>query len=35
MTVVRIDGDQANCVWTDWNGQIDSGRFPVDVLQME
>ena len=22
MTVVRIDGDQVNCVWTDWDGQF-------------
>jgi uncharacterized protein YodC (DUF2158 family) len=35
MTVVRIDGDQANCVWTDWDGQFESGKFPIDVLQME
>jgi uncharacterized protein YodC (DUF2158 family) len=35
MTVVRIEGDQANCVWTDWDGQFESGSFPIDVLQME
>src|SRR3981189_3287943 len=35
MTVVRIDGDQVNCVWTDWDGQFESGNFPIDVLQME
>jgi uncharacterized protein YodC (DUF2158 family) len=35
MTVVRVEGDQANCVWTDWDGQPQSGSFPIDVLQME
>jgi uncharacterized protein YodC (DUF2158 family) len=35
MTVVRVDGDQVNCVWTDWDGQFESGRFPIDVLQVE
>jgi uncharacterized protein YodC (DUF2158 family) len=35
MTVVRIEGDQVNCVWTDWDGQFESGNFPIDVLQME
>jgi uncharacterized protein YodC (DUF2158 family) len=35
MTVVRIEGDEANCVWTDWDGQLESGSFPIDVLQME
>ena len=35
MTVVRIEGDQVNCVWTDWDGQFESGRFPIDVLQVE
>jgi uncharacterized protein YodC (DUF2158 family) len=35
MTVVRIDSDQVNCVWTDWDGQFESGNFPIDVLQME
>jgi uncharacterized protein YodC (DUF2158 family) len=35
MTVVRIEGDQANCVWTDWNGQFESGSFPIEVLQIE
>jgi uncharacterized protein YodC (DUF2158 family) len=35
MTVVRVDGDQVNCVWTDWDGQFESGNFPIDVLQME
>jgi uncharacterized protein YodC (DUF2158 family) len=35
MTVVRIEGDQANCVWSDWDGQFESGSFPIDVLQTE
>jgi uncharacterized protein YodC (DUF2158 family) len=35
MTVVRIDGDQVNCVWTDWDGQFESARFPINVLQVE
>jgi len=35
MTVVRIEGDQVNCVSTDWDGQFESGNFPIDVLQME
>ena len=35
MTVVGIEGDQVNCVWTNWDGQFESGNFPIDVLQME
>jgi uncharacterized protein YodC (DUF2158 family) len=35
MTVVRIEGDQVNCVWTDWDGQFETGNFPIDVLQVE
>jgi uncharacterized protein YodC (DUF2158 family) len=35
MTIARINGDQANCVWTDLDGQFESGNFPVDVLQTE
>jgi len=35
MTVSRIEGDQVNCVWYDWDGQMASGVFPLDVLQME
>jgi uncharacterized protein YodC (DUF2158 family) len=33
MTVLRIEGDQVNCVWTNWDGQIRSDNFPIDVLQ--
>ena len=35
MTVHHIEGDQVNCVWTDWDGQFESGSFPIDVLQTE
>jgi uncharacterized protein YodC (DUF2158 family) len=35
MTVKGIKGDQVDCFWTDWNGQINADSFPVDVLQME
>jgi uncharacterized protein YodC (DUF2158 family) len=34
MTVKGIQGDQVDCFWTDFNGQINADRFPVDVLQM-
>jgi uncharacterized protein YodC (DUF2158 family) len=33
MTVFRIEGDQVNCVWTNWDGRLESERFPIDVLQ--
>jgi hypothetical protein len=33
MTVSRIEGDQVNCVWTNWDGRLESERFPIDVLQ--
>jgi uncharacterized protein YodC (DUF2158 family) len=33
MTVLRIEGDQVNCVWTNWDGQIRSDNFPIDVLR--
>jgi uncharacterized protein YodC (DUF2158 family) len=33
MTVLRIEGDQVNCVWTNCDGQIRSDNFPIDVLQ--
>jgi uncharacterized protein YodC (DUF2158 family) len=35
MTVHAIKGDQVDCVWTSWDGQPESGSFPIDVLQME
>jgi uncharacterized protein YodC (DUF2158 family) len=34
MTVTGIKGDQIDCFWTDWNGQVNADSFPVDVLQM-
>jgi uncharacterized protein YodC (DUF2158 family) len=33
MTVKGIKGDQVDCFWTDFNGQINADSFPVDVLQ--
>jgi uncharacterized protein YodC (DUF2158 family) len=35
MTVKDIKGDQVDCFWTDFNGQINADNFPVDVLQMQ
>jgi hypothetical protein len=32
MTVRGIKGDQVDCFWTDWNGQVKADSFPVDVL---
>jgi uncharacterized protein YodC (DUF2158 family) len=32
MTVAAIQGDQVNCSWTDWNGQLRSGSFPTTLL---
>lgn len=32
MTVTGVQGDQVNCTWTDWNGQLRSESFPVAVL---
>src|SRR3979409_1861410 len=32
MTVFGFEGDQVNCIWTDWEGQVASGSFPIDVL---
>jgi uncharacterized protein YodC (DUF2158 family) len=32
MTVTRIEGDQVNCSWTDWNGQLKTQAFPIAVL---
>jgi uncharacterized protein YodC (DUF2158 family) len=34
MTVKGIKGDQVDCFWTDWNGQVNADSFPIDVLQM-
>jgi uncharacterized protein YodC (DUF2158 family) len=33
MTVKSIKGDQAECFWTDYNGQMNYDSFPVDVLK--
>jgi hypothetical protein len=32
MTVTGIQGDQVNCAWTDWNGQLKTQTFPIAVL---
>jgi uncharacterized protein YodC (DUF2158 family) len=32
MTVTAVQGDQVNCVWTDWDGQVKSESFPIAVL---
>ena len=33
MSILRIHGDQADCSWTDWDGDLRSGSFPVTELQ--
>jgi uncharacterized protein YodC (DUF2158 family) len=33
MTVVGVDGDQANCVWTDFEGNLASERLPMEALE--
>jgi uncharacterized protein YodC (DUF2158 family) len=33
MTVKGIKGNQVDCFWTDFNGQINADSFPVGVLQ--
>ena len=35
MTVIGIEGDQVNCVWTDLDGHIGSERLPIEALQVE
>jgi uncharacterized protein YodC (DUF2158 family) len=32
MTVTAVQGDQVNCIWTDWDGQPKSQSFPIAVL---
>jgi uncharacterized protein YodC (DUF2158 family) len=32
MMITSIEGDQANCIWTDLNGQLQSGRFPIALF---
>jgi uncharacterized protein YodC (DUF2158 family) len=34
MTVTGIEGDQVNCSWTDWNGELKSESFPIAVLSV-
>jgi uncharacterized protein YodC (DUF2158 family) len=34
MTVIGIQGDQVNCSWTDWNGELKSESFPIAVLSV-
>jgi uncharacterized protein YodC (DUF2158 family) len=33
MTVNDIQGDQVNCSWTDWLGELKTQSFPINVLQ--
>jgi hypothetical protein len=33
MTVVGIEGDQVNCVWTGRDGRIGSERLPIEALE--
>jgi uncharacterized protein YodC (DUF2158 family) len=33
MTVIGIEGDQVNCVWTDLDGHIGSERFPSEAVE--
>jgi hypothetical protein len=33
MTIVGVDGDQANCVWTDFEGNLASERLPMEALE--
>jgi uncharacterized protein YodC (DUF2158 family) len=35
MTVKDTKGDQVDCFWTDFNGQINADSFPVNVLQAQ
>jgi uncharacterized protein YodC (DUF2158 family) len=32
MTVTAVQGDQVNCTWTDWDGQLKSESFPIAAL---
>jgi uncharacterized protein YodC (DUF2158 family) len=31
MTVTAVEGDQLNCIWTDWDGRLQSENSPIDV----
>jgi hypothetical protein len=33
MTVIGIEGDQVNCAWTDFDGNLQSERLPSDALE--
>jgi hypothetical protein len=33
MTVESVKEDQADCFWTDMNGQPNDATFPIDVLR--
>jgi hypothetical protein len=32
MMITSIEGDQAHCIWSDPNGQLQSGRFPIALF---
>jgi uncharacterized protein YodC (DUF2158 family) len=34
MTVTGVQGDEVNCSWTDWDGQLISQNFPTAVLSV-
>ncbi len=34
MTVTAVQGDQVNCTWTDWDGQLKAESFPIAVLSV-
>jgi uncharacterized protein YodC (DUF2158 family) len=34
MTVTAVQGDQVNCAWTDWNGELKTESFPIAVLSV-
>ena len=34
MTVTAVQGDQVNCSWTEWNGDLKSESFPIAVLSL-
>jgi uncharacterized protein YodC (DUF2158 family) len=34
MTVTGVQGNQVNCSWTEWDGQLKSENFPIAVLSV-
>jgi uncharacterized protein YodC (DUF2158 family) len=34
MIVTGVQGDQVNCSWTEWNGDLKSESFPIAVLSL-